>query len=149
MNQKFKLTAVTIPKGALGFSFALLLVSWIGGGCDHGSRPDPLGSFLITKLNAYGAKLAPAGKVPEIPGKWRLEEDSNGFQIAMTGGRFEQLDNFFKTYLGEPYISTDRNLSGFRQRVYKLSAAGPVLQYEETKGGAQIICVKGSTQWKP
>ncbi len=130
-------------------TFALVLVACLNLGCSQGSRSEPLGFFLVTKLTAYGANLPPTENVPELRGRWKFQEDSNGFKITVIGGHFEQLDKFLTSHLGEPYISTDRNLAGFRQRVYKLGAAGPVLQYQETASGADIICVKNSSQWKP
>src|SRR5437870_5792748 len=88
------------------------------------TEPGEFAQFFVTEVRARGGRTLPVDHLPAIPGHWRIDRDQFGFTVHLLGADFAAVDSFMSQILGEPKITTPRNVDGNPQRVYDGQISG-------------------------
>ena len=108
------------------------------------SATNPTGDFvrfLISEIRARGGRTLEVQSLPMIEGSWMVERDEFGFQIHLFGVQFTTVDSFMTRILGEPKISTTKNMDGHPQRMYDRQVSGMHIQLVGKVDETYIVAV--------
>ena len=107
--------------------FIVLLVTLLFSGCGGGAtkRSGDFTAFLIVQLQSYDTEVAQTDDLPVINATWEFQKDKNGFVISVQENHFADIDVLFQRLYGSPHVSTEKNLDGFAQRVYRVPGVPP------------------------
>jgi len=121
-------------------AFILALLTFAGCRSPNGTKGD-FARFFVSEIHARGGRTLQVDPLPLVEGRWRVERDELGFQIHLVGVRFELLDSFMTSVLGEPKITTQKNLDGCPQRMYDGKISGMHIQVIGKKGEIFVVAV--------
>ena len=120
-------------------SLVLLLFALAFYGCGVSSTPDVTASdklmsgdvvsFLQEQIAKNGGHLSSTSRTYlPISCSWRFRSDTNGAQVFLDAKLFQQVDQFFRSSLGNPDIATENKPGQFFVG-FNIRKAGVAVQY--------------------
>ena len=97
--------------------------------------------FFNSEVRGRGGRTLEVDSLPVIKGSWKVERDEFGFQIHLYGVEFATVDSLMTRILGEPKISTPKNVDGHPQRMYDSRVSGMHIQVVGKKGEIYVVAV--------
>jgi hypothetical protein len=127
-------------------TFILSVLALVGCRSPRTTKGD-FAQFFVSEVRQRGGRTLGAASLPVIASHWKIERDQFGFQIHLTGAEFGAVDSFMTQVLGQPKISTPRNVDGYPQRMYDGAISGMHIQIVGRQSEIYIVAVgpkKGS-----
>ena len=120
---------------SLPFLFLALLLLGCSRATDdfagYDKQSGDLGAFILQHASKFGARPQQTNGLPQFTADWLYKEDTDGFQIYITGDHFAPLQSFLTSAFGPPAKPPTTNESAGTKSIgtYYGAQLGAALNY--------------------
>lgn len=102
---------------------------------------DNFQNFILSELQKYGAKQKKPTVSLSHGYSWKYREDNNGVVIDLKGNHYKEIDNFFKSMYGTPFMVTKNEENNPYSTIYGIKAAGAKISYSTYSDNVTSIII--------